>query len=70
MSGYWADTGDAINSVFHATLHPTPVPEHWISSLAPKGNLYRDESLLWEKEVTMEPKIEGTTFMSIKLKVS
>ena len=49
---------------------PIPFPEHWISSLAPKGNLYRDESLLWEKEVTMEPRIEGTTFMSIKRKVS
>lgn len=49
---------------------PIAFPEHWISSLAPKGNLYRDESLLWEKEVTMEPRIEGTTFISIKRKVS
>lgn len=36
---------------------------------APKGSLYRDESLLWGKEVTVEPEIEGAAFMSTKLEV-
>lgn len=59
-----------MKSVHRATLYPSPNPRTLNFFSCTKGNIYRDESLLWGKEVTMEPEIKGTTFMSVNLKVN
>ena len=44
VSGNWVDTGDAINSVFHATLDPHPIPTalDFFSCTAPSIRLHTE----------------------------